>query len=342
MSDGGSEPFGDRRWRGSVTAGDPDLGSDRAPDHDPGRGPDRDEGREGRRTGSPNGRHRAGGRRPADQHPGGQRPVEGRSMEPSRANSPDRGDPRLAGDPWLDRDPPLDRDPSRRDTSLDSWRGQRGHPADETSLDLRVTGRPIPGRSRGGDPYRDGAGPFGPRADRFGTGGADVRREAVVDPRRGFDPQAGPGPGAGSGHRSDSGRGVDRRTEPGPGRRRAPATGPVPSAPLSAPLAPALDGPASGARRARHADPGVGPPWAGGRSGPGFGRETGTRPGSGPGQERRFGPRADLKFGPRTWPEQPAEMRAGPDTALRPSRPAAEPDSRAAALTAAPRAPWAP
>src|SRR5262249_34067773 len=138
-----------------------------------------------------------------------------------------------------------------------------------------------------------------------------------------------------------TGRGADRRTEPDPGRRPAQTAGPASSPPLSAPLAPALDDPVGGTRRARQDDPrrGLGPD---ARSGPGFGRETGARPGSAPGQEGRFGPRADPKFGPRPWPEHPAEMRAGPDTATRPSRPGAERDPRAAGLAAAPRAPWAP
>src|SRR5262249_44956263 len=80
----------------------------------------------------------------------------------------------------------------------------------------------------------------------------------------------------------------------------------------------------------------------GARPEPGFGPETGTRTGSGPGQEGRFGPRADSRFGPRPWPEHPAEMRAAPGTATRPSRPGAEPGSRAAGPPAAPGGPWAP
>jgi hypothetical protein len=195
-----------------------------------------------------------------------------------------------------------------------------------------VTGRPIPGRSRGADPYRDWAGSFG-------APGADVRRDPGADPRQGR--HADPAPETDSGREADPGRGVGLRRAPGPGRRRAPADGPAPSAPLSAPLAPALDDPASGARRARHADQGLGS-GPGARSGPGFGRETGAWPGSGPGQEGRFGPRADPKFGPRPWPEHPAEMRAGPDTAIRPSPPGAEPGSGAAWHPAAPRAPWTP
>src|SRR5690349_9017396 len=368
MSDGGSEPSGDPRWSGSVTARDPDLGLDRTPAHDPARGPDRDNGREGRRNGSPSGRHRAGGRRPADQHPGGQRPVEGRSMEPGRADGLDRGDPGPGGDPgWNSRprpsrasgpsnapggrdprasrnprmagggDPRWDAGPDPRvaggrdrswDAGVDSWPDQSRGPADETRLDLRVTGRPIPGRSRGADPYRNGAGPFG-------AAGADVRRDPGADPRRGFGSHADPGPG------TDPGRRAGQGMEPDPGRRRAPTAGPAPSAPLSAPPAPALDEPASGSRRARHADPGRGR-GPGARSGPVFGRETGTRPGSGPGQESRFGPRADPKFGPRPWPEHPAEMRAGPDTAARPARPSTDPGSRTAGPPPAPRAPWAP
>src|SRR5262245_27758262 len=210
MSDGGSEPSRDPRWSGSITARDPDVGPDRPPAHDPARGPDRAHGRDGRRNGSPSGRHRAGGRRPVDQPPGGQRPVEGHSMEPGRADGLDRGDPRLdpgpargtdpGGDPGWNghprpsrasgpsdapgsRDPRASRDPRmagggdpRWDAGADSWPGQSRGPADETRLDLRVTGRPIPGRSRAADPYRNGAGPLG-------TAGADVRRDPGADPR---------------------------------------------------------------------------------------------------------------------------------------------------------------
>jgi hypothetical protein len=289
-------------------------------------------------------------------------------MEPGRADGLDRGDPGPGGDPgWNGRprpsrasgpsnalgsrnprasrdprmagggDPRWDAGPDPRvagggdrswDAGVDSWPGQSRGPADETRLDLRVTGRPIPGRSRGADPYRNGAGPLG-------AAGADVRRDPGADPRRGFGSHADPGPG------TDPGRRAGWSTEPDPGRRRAPTAGPAPSAPLPAPPAPALDEPASGSRRARHADPGRGP-GPGARSGPVFGRETGTRPGSGPGQEGRFGPRADPKFGPRPWPEHPAEMRAGPDTATRPARPSTDPGSRTAGPPAAPRAPWAP
>src|SRR5262249_35553933 len=97
---------------------------------------------------------------------------------------------------------------------------------------------------------------------------------------------------------------------------------PPPASPPPPPPPPPTAAPASDPRRPRPADPGLGS-GHGARSEPGF------------------GPRPDARFGPRPWPDHPAEMRAAPGTAARPSRPGAEPGSRAAG-PAAPRAPWAP